>query len=141
MCFKNAVARASNEEELRIGVSRCTEDMLLKPLGIKEVGRYEYLLVSGARVDALYGHVIVEFKAPGKLSKQSDIQKAKEQVIRYITQEAGGKQEWSRYLGIIISDRIAFVRYDPRTDTWILRGPYDIKREIIIKLVEAVRGP
>jgi hypothetical protein len=140
MCFKNAVARASNEEELRIGVSRCTEDMLLKPLGIKEVGRYEYLLVSGARVDALYGHVIVEFKAPGKLSKQSDIQKAKEQVIRYITQEAGGEQEWSRYLGIIISDRIAFVRYDPRTDTWILRGPYDIKREVIIKLVEAIRG-
>jgi type II restriction/modification system DNA methylase subunit YeeA len=140
MCFKNAVARASNEEELRIGVSRCIEDMVLKPLGIKEVGRYEYLLVSGARVDALYGHVIVEFKAPGKLSKQSDIQKAKEQVIRYITQETGSKQEWSRYLGIIISDRIAFVRYDPRTDTWILRGPYDIKREVVIKLVEAIRG-
>jgi type II restriction/modification system DNA methylase subunit YeeA len=139
-CFTNTVRKASNEEELRIGVSRCIEDMVLKPLGIKEVGRYEYLLVSGARVDALYGHVIVEFKAPGKLSKPSDIQKAKEQVIRYIMQEAGGKQEWSRYLGIIISDRIAFVRYDPRTDTWILRGPYDIKREVIIKLVEAIRG-
>jgi len=100
----------------------------LKPLDIKEYGKYEYMLVSGARADALYGHVIVEFKAPGRLSRESDIQKAKEQIIRYITQEAGGKEEWKRYLGVIISDKIAFVRYDPRTDTWLLRGPYDIRR-------------
>jgi type II restriction/modification system DNA methylase subunit YeeA len=139
-CFTNTVRKSSNEEELRIGVSRCIEDMVLKPLGIKEVGRYEYLLVSGARVDALYGHVVVEFKAPGKLAKESDIQRAKEQVIKYITQEAGSKQEWRRYLGVIISDRIAFVRHDPRTDTWILRGPYDIRREVVVKLIEAIRG-
>jgi len=139
-CFKNAVIRASNEEEVRIGVSRCIEEGILKPLDIKEYGKYEYMLVSGARVDALYGHVIVEFKAPGRLSSESDIQRAKEQIIRYITQEAGGKEEWRRYLGVIISDKIAFVRYDPRTSTWLLRGPYDIRREVIIKLVEALRG-
>jgi SAM-dependent methyltransferase len=98
------------------------------------------MLVSGARIDALYGHVVVEFKAPGKLSKESDIQRAKEQAIKYITQEARSKQEWVRYLGIIISDRIAFVRHDPRTDTWILRGPYDIRGEVVVKLIEAIRG-
>jgi type II restriction/modification system DNA methylase subunit YeeA len=140
VCLKNAVLRATNEEEVRIGVSRCIEDKILKPLGIKEVGRYEYLLVSGARADALYGHVIVEFKAPGKLSSQSDVLKAKEQVIKYIKHEATSKQEYGRYLGVIISDRIAFVRYDPRRDTWILRGPYDIRREVVVKLVEALRG-
>jgi len=113
----------------------------LKPLNLLEAtGRYEYTLVSGARVDALYGHVIIEYKAPGKLSSASEIQKAKEQVIRYIKTEAGSKSEWSRYLGVIISDRIAFVRYDHRSDTWILRGPYDIRREVIIKLIEALRG-
>jgi methylase of polypeptide subunit release factors len=140
VCLKNAVLRATNEEEVRIGVSRCIEDKILKPLGIKEVGRYEYLLVSGARADALYGHVIVEFKAPGKLSSQSDVLKAKEQVIKYIKHEATSKQEYGRYLGVIISDRIAFVRYDPRRDAWILRGPYDIRREVVVKLVEALRG-
>jgi hypothetical protein len=138
--FKNAVIRASNEEEVRIGVSRCIEEGILKPLDIKEYGKYEYMLVSGARADALYGHVIVEFKAPGKLSRESDIQRAKEQIIRYIKQEAGGKEEWKRYLGVIISDKITFVRYDPKTDTWLLRGPYDIRREVMIKLVEALRG-
>jgi SAM-dependent methyltransferase len=131
---------ARTEEDVRVRVSRCIEEGILEPLGIREVGRYEYTLVSGARVDALYGHVIIEYKAPGKLSAVSDIQKAKEQVIKYITQEAGSKVEWSRYLGVIVSDRIAFVRYDPRTGTWILRGPYEIRRETVVKLVEALRG-
>jgi hypothetical protein len=139
-CFRNSVRRAGNEEEVRVWVSKCIEDEILKPLGIREVGRYEYLLVSGARVDALYGHVVVEFKAPGKLASQSDIQRAKEQVIKYIMREAGSRMEWNRYLGVIVSDRIAFVRYDPRTGMWILRGPYDIRREVVIKLIEALRG-
>jgi type II restriction/modification system DNA methylase subunit YeeA len=139
-CLRNAAKRASNEEELRIWSSQCIENLILKPLDIWQVGKYEYMLVSGARTDALYGHVVVEFKAPGKLSKESDIQRAKEQVIKYITQEAGSKQNWARYLGVIISDRIAFVRHDPRTDTWILRGPYDIRGEVVVKLIEAIRG-
>ena len=140
MCFKNSIRLADNEEQVRIQVSRCIEEKILKPLGIDKVGKYEYTLVSGARVDALYGHVIIEYKAPGKLSRNSDIQKAKEQVINYIREEAGNKAEWPRYLGVIISDKIAFVRYDPRTGTWILRGPYDIRREVVIKLIEALRG-
>ena len=139
-CFRNSVRRARTEEDVRVWVSRCIEEGILEPLGIKEVGKYEYTLVSGARVDALYGHVIIEYKAPGKLSSESDIQKAKEQVIRYIDEEAGSKVEWPRYLGVIVSDRMAFVRYDPRTDTWILRGPYEIRREVVVKLVEALRG-
>jgi hypothetical protein len=118
----------------------CIEDKILKPLGITTYGKYEYTLVTGARVDALYGHVIIEYKAPGKLSSNADTQRAKEQVIRYIKEEAGSEREWSRYLGVIISDRVAFVRYDPRSKTWILRGPYDWTREVVIKLVEAIRG-
>ena len=139
-CFRNSVRRARTEEDVRVWVSRCIEEEILEPLGIKEVGKYEYTLVSGARVDALYGHVVIEYKAPGKLSAESDIRRAKEQVIRYIQHEAGSKAEWPRYLGVIVGDRIAFVRYDPRTDTWVLRGPYEIRREVVVKLVEALRG-
>jgi len=140
VCLKNAVIRAVSEEEVRVWVSKCLEDKVLAPLGITGVGRYEYTLISGARVDALYGHVIIEYKAPGKLATASDIQKAKQQVIEYIKTESADKSEWKRYLGVIISDRIAFVRYDPRADTWVMRGPYDIRREVVVKLVEALRG-
>jgi len=141
-CFRDSVRSAGNEEELRMRVStQCIEGKILKPLGITHVGHYEYTLVSGARIDALYGHVIVEYKAPGKLSSDKDIAKAKEQVIKYIQQqEAQSESEWDRYLGVIISDKIAFVRYDRARKQWILRGPYEIKREVIIKLIEAFRG-
>jgi len=139
-CIRNAIIQAHTEEDVRVRVSNCIEEKILKPLGITQMGKYEYTLVSGARVDALYGHVIIEYKAPGKLSNSSDIQRAKEQVIRYIMSEAGSKESWDRYLGIIISDRIAFVRYDKGSDAWVLRGPYEIRREAVIKLIEALRG-
>ncbi|MEM4888807.1 MAG: N-6 DNA methylase, partial [Thermosphaera sp.] len=140
-CIKQSVRTARNEEEVRLRVStKCIEEKILKPLGITQYGHYEYTLVSGARVDALYGHVIVEYKAPGKLSSASDVAKAKDQVIKYIMEEAPSKAEWDRYLGVIISDRIAFVRYYKPQDTWILRGPYDITRESVVKLIEAIRG-
>jgi type II restriction/modification system DNA methylase subunit YeeA len=140
VCLKNAVVRAVSEEDVRVWVSKCLEDKVLAPLGVVGVGRYEYTLISGARVDALYGHVVIEYKAPGRLSTASDIQRAKQQVIEYIKAESGDKAEWRRYLGVIVSDRVAFVRYDPRADVWVMRGPYDIRREVVVKLVEALRG-
>jgi type II restriction/modification system DNA methylase subunit YeeA len=139
-CIRSAIIQAHTEEDVRVRVSNCIEEKILRPLGITQVGKYEYTLISGARVDALYGHVVIEYKAPGKLSRDSDIQKAKEQVIRYITGEAGSKELWDRYLGVIISDKIAFVKYDRSSGAWILRGPYEVRREVIIKLIEALRG-
>jgi type II restriction/modification system DNA methylase subunit YeeA len=84
--------------------------------------------------------VIIEYKAPGKLASASDIQRARQQVIDYIKAESRVKVEWARYLGVIVSDKVAFVRYDARTDVWITRGPYEIRREVVVKLVEALRG-
>jgi len=140
ICIRNGILQARTEEDLRIRVSNCIEEKILKPLNIPFEGKYEYTLASGKRIDALYGHVVIEYKAPGKLSTDSDIQKAKEQVIKYIITEAGDKSNYDKFLGIIISDKIAFVRYDKRNNTWILRGPYEIRREVIIKLIEALRG-
>jgi hypothetical protein len=77
VCLKNAVVRAVSEEDVRVWVSKCLEDKVLAPLGVVGVGRYEYTLISGARVDALYGHVVIEYKAPGRLATASDIQRAK----------------------------------------------------------------
>jgi hypothetical protein len=54
--------------------------------------------------------------------------------------EAKDRSAWDRYLGVIISDRVAFVRYDKRNDTWILRGLYEIRPESVVKLIEALRG-
>ncbi|MGC9180236.1 MAG: hypothetical protein ACP5GZ_08550 [Vulcanisaeta sp.] len=53
-CFKTHTKGASNEEELRLRVStQCIEEMILKPLGITQYGKYEYTLISSERVHAL----------------------------------------------------------------------------------------
>jgi hypothetical protein len=59
-CFKNSIMRARSEEDVRVWVSRCIEELILKPLGIMQVGKYVYTLISGARVDALYVPVVIE---------------------------------------------------------------------------------
>ncbi|MEM1947953.1 MAG: N-6 DNA methylase [Candidatus Caldarchaeum sp.] len=140
--IKHAVMISQTEEDLRLRVSGVIEEKILKPLGITQVGKYEYTLVSGVKVDALYGHVLIEYKAPGKLSSKGDVAKAKEQLVNYIIQEANVEDRFRYFLGIVLSDRIAFLRYDPKTsgDKWVLRGPYEINRETVIKLVEALRG-
>ena len=104
------------------------------------MGKYEYSLVSGARADALYGHVIIEYKAPGVLSTSSGFAKAKGQIIDYITSEAGSKNRFKYFLGIILSDKVAFVKFDSISNEWIARGPYDINRQVVLKIVEALRG-
>lgn len=135
--IKESIMQAGTEEDIRIWVSNCIESMILRPLGITLVGRYEYTFVSGGRADALYGHVIIEYKMSGKLSSASELSKAKEQLIGYIKEQAGSDP--ARFLGVLISDRIAFLKLD-RSGEWLLRGPYDVNRETVVKLVEALRG-
>jgi len=137
--LKHAAATAENEEELRIKASSILESEVISKLGITP-GRYEYTFVSGGRSDALYGHVIIEYKVPGKLSKEPDIAKAKEQLIGYIRKEAEVEDKFKLFLGVILADRIAFVRYDEKAKNWLLRGPYDLNRDTVLRLVEALRG-
>jgi len=138
-CIGDAVGRASNEEEARVGVSRCLVEKVLRPLGAKEDIRYEYMLVSGERVDALYGKVVMEFKARGRLAAPGDVRRAVEQVAGYITQMAADEREYAKYLGVVVGDRIAFVRYDGAGREW--RSEVSgITREAVVKLVEALRG-
>lgn len=138
--IRQAVSAARNEEELRIRASNIIENEIVSKLEGVPLAKYEYTFISGGRADALYGHVIIEYKAPGKLSTEREIAKAKEQLIGYIKKEAEVEERYKMFLGVIISDKIAFVRYDDRSKNWILRGPYDISRETVIRLIEAIRG-
>jgi len=138
--LKHASATAANEEELRIKASGILESEVISKLGIPS-GRHEkYTFVTGGRIDALYGHVIIEYKAPGKLLREPDVARAKEQLIGYIQEEAEVEDRFKLFLGVILADRIGFVRYDEKSKSWLLRGPYDLNRETVLRLVEAIRG-
>jgi methylase of polypeptide subunit release factors len=137
--LKHAAASSENEEALRIKASSTLEAEVITKFGLSP-GRYEYTVVHGGRLDALYGHVLIEYKSPGKMSKEVDITKAKEQLIAYIEKEAKTETSFPLFLGVILSDKIAFVRFNEKTKTWLIRGPYDLNKETVLKLVEAIRG-
>lgn len=137
--LKRVAATALNEEEFKINAERILYNEVISKLGLQP-GRYEYTFISGGRLDALYGHLLIEYKAPGKLSKPSDIARAKEQLIGYIGKEAEVEERYRLFLGVILSDRIAFVRYDSKAEDWLMRGPYDLNRETVLRLIEAMRG-
>lgn len=137
--LKRVAATALNEEEFKINAERILYNEVISKLGLQP-GRYEYTFISGGRLDALYGHVLIEYKAPGKLSRPSDIASAKEQLIGYIGKEAEVEERFRLFLGVILSDKIAFVRYDSKAEDWVMRGPYDLNRETVLRLIEALRG-
>jgi hypothetical protein len=84
--------------------------------------------------------LIIEYEAPGNLSTQSGTVKAKEQTVNYIKKEAEVEERYGSFLGVILCDKIAFVRYDVKNKDWVLRGPYDLNRETALRFIEAVRG-
>jgi len=137
--LKRVAATALNEEAFKINAERILHSEVISKLGLQP-GIYEYTFVSGGRLDALYGHVLIEYKAPGRLSKPPDIARAKEQLIGYIGKEAEVEERYRLFLGVILSDRIAFVRYDSKAKDWVMRGPYDLNRETVLRLIEAMRG-
>jgi len=138
--LKRAAATAENEEELRIRDSGILQIEVISKLGIPSPRHEKYTFVTGGRIDALYGHVVIEYKAPGKLLREPDVAKAKEQLIGYIIEEAEVEDRFKLFLGVVLADRIGFVRYDEKSKTWLLRGPYDLNRETVLRLVEAIRG-
>ncbi|MEM4772594.1 MAG: class I SAM-dependent DNA methyltransferase, partial [Nanoarchaeales archaeon] len=132
-------SEAKNEEDLRIRVETTLRPILEK-WGI-EWARYEYRhKIHGTRRDALYGHVIIEYKAPGKLNNKAEFKKAKEQIKKYIEEEAGDEKHYGKYFGVILDGmNIAFIRY--RKNKWEEpESPLEVNEKTILKLLEAIRG-
>lgn len=133
--LKRVVQYSTNEEGIRDGVVSILEGILsVLGLGMK---KYTYSFVSGVRPDALYKHVLIAYKAPGSLST-TGFSLANQQIIKYIMGEADSKENLKDYFGIIISDKIAFVNYG--NGDWVVRGPYDVTRKVVLNLVGALRG-
>jgi len=138
--IKQYASESRNEEELKIEVEKIIAPIIRK-WGVKasyeHKGRYK---ISGVRKDALYGHVIIEYKAPGKLESKREFERAKEQVKRYILNEAVDPKYFGRYFGVIIDGyNISFVRY--RKGEWEEQDKaLEVNPQTILRLLEAIRG-
>lgn len=127
-----------NEEDLKIRVEKRL-DGILKNWGIATAS-YEHRLRISGREDALYGTVIIEYKAPGKLDSKAEFSKVKEQVKDYIAQEARTESRYGKFFGVITDGyKISFLRY--RNKEWLEQEePLQVNGQTILRLLESIRG-
>jgi len=81
--------KAKTEEDLKMGMEPLLQKTF-KKMGIDiDIVRYEKTSTTfRGRPDAVYGYLTVEYKAPDKLSKKTDIKVASEQLQRYLGEQA-----------------------------------------------------
>lgn len=140
---KEAVKISETEEDLKLRIAPLF-DKIARNFGLKPAD-YEHKIravMKGDRPDAMYGHLIIEYKSPGILSQKTSASSAIEQVKNYIIQKSETEQlKKSLYFASIFDGyMIAFVRYSEVEDTWKINRPIPIGRESLLKIVEAISG-
>ncbi len=85
--IREVARNAHTEEDLRIGVEQALSTTL-DALDLTLAPRYEMTTLSGA-ADAVYGHVVIEYKRPGRLSQKGASAKLADQIARYLKDRAG----------------------------------------------------
>jgi SAM-dependent methyltransferase len=138
MILKHASA-STKEEDLKIRVE-VTLRPILEKWGIQWASYEHGHKISGGRKDALYGHVILEYKSPSKLDSKAEFRKAKEQVKEYVQKQCVDKRDYSKYFAVIIDGyKISFVRF--RSGQWEEQEePLSVNKETIRTLLRAIRG-
>ena len=84
--IRQAARNAHSEEDLRVGVEQALS-ATLRTLGLTAIPEYEKTTLSGS-ADAVYGHVTIEYKRPGRLSEKDFPPKLARQIARYLTDQA-----------------------------------------------------
>ncbi|RLG92873.1 class I SAM-dependent DNA methyltransferase, partial [Candidatus Bathyarchaeota archaeon] len=152
--IRRVASESISEEDLRQGVEYVLKRKVIEKL--KEIegegvphaswkpprARYEVTLVSGVRADALYGHLIIEYERPKTFETKSGFEKAVEQVKGYIIAHAQNNEaRFPRYLGVVLDGfKIGFVRYRSVTRTFERKGPFEVNKNTVAKLIEAIVG-
>ncbi len=109
--------RAHTEEDLRVGVEHALRGAQ-ESLGLTITPEYEKTTLSGS-ADAVYGHVVIEYKRPGRLAERGYPLKLTEQLAGYLTdlaKRAGGREKQLEALEKMIGvgldgQQIMFLRY------------------------------
>ncbi|MEM5810268.1 MAG: N-6 DNA methylase [Candidatus Aenigmatarchaeota archaeon] len=142
--IKKNASEAKTEEDLRIRIEHLLRSRIFDkyniPWAFYEHKTKKISAIKPGRKDALYGRVIIEYEAPGKLKNESYFREAKNQVKRYIEAEAVKKEEYTKYFGVVIDGySIAFIRF--RKGKWEEPlKPADVNEQTISTFLRAISG-
>jgi len=118
--IRNVARRAHSEEDVRVGVERAL-GATLQALKLTTTPEYEKTTVSGS-ADAVYGHVVIEYKRPGRMAQRGYPAVLARQLGRYLgdfAHRAGGRDKQvealEKMIGIgLDGEQILFLRYSAR---------------------------
>jgi len=86
--IRSAASEAHTEEDLKMRVEPILRRSF-KDIGIDiDIVAYEKATALRAKMDAVYGYLIIEYKVPGKLATIPGQREAKKQLQRYLSEEA-----------------------------------------------------
>jgi len=86
--IRSAASDSRTEEDLKMRVEPILR-RAFKDIGIDiDIVAYEKATALRAKMDAVYGYLIIEYKVPGKLATKSGQREAKKQLERYLSEEA-----------------------------------------------------
>ncbi len=115
--IRQVAKKAHSEEDLRVGVEHALS-ATLAALGLTAVAEYEKTTFSGS-ADAVYGHVVIEYKRPGRLAEKGYPATLATQIARYLTdlaRPAGSRakqiEALERMVGVgLDGEQMLFLRY------------------------------
>ncbi len=115
--IKKAAQSARTEEDLKMAVEPILQ-RAYQEIGVNvDIVQYEKSTAFRAKMDAVYGYLIIEYKRPGKLETSKDIDLAVDQLQRYLIEESlthrpKDKDFLEKAVGVTIDGhKILFVRY------------------------------
>jgi type I restriction-modification system DNA methylase subunit len=115
--IRSAASDAHTEEDLKMRVEPILRKSF-KDIGIDiDIVAYEKATALRAKMDAVYGYLIIEYKMPGKLATIAGQRESKKQLDRYLSEEAikhrpQEKAFLEKAIGVSIDGKmIMFARY------------------------------
>jgi hypothetical protein len=129
--LRKAVRGSTSREDITKSVAQVFTSIVSK-IGVP-MDTGDYLMVSNVRAHSLVKKVIIACELPDS----ADPEKVKNDLIEHIIAEA---EDTTRFFGIIISDTITVVRVNPDSGEQIVRGPHDISRQTVSKVIMILRG-
>jgi hypothetical protein len=164
-----ATRSAQTEEDLKMALEPILQKAY-QQIGVNiDIVQYEKRTALKAKIDAVYGYLIIEYKRPGKLESKGDIRLAEQQLQKYLIEESlphrpNDQQFLEKAVGVAIDGRkILFVRYarterllstpipiqeiqkrlfpsEPVAVGFCRLGPYPIKEDSLSNLLIYVRA-
>ncbi|MTV49867.1 N-6 DNA methylase [Heliobacillus mobilis] len=132
--------KAKTEEDVRLG----TESILRRHLpnfGVAYDPAYE-VTISNGRIDALFHHLVIEYKEPGKLDSVKAYTTAVSQALEYISNlSKKNHEEKSNYVAVIMDGKnIGFARFNSNDERVIIdRQPINTHNvRLFLKYVSAL---